>query len=73
PDTGVFIVITGDDATETDIPGAGYSFSTLKRAQALGDLQALTAHGRRVARLHVSGAGSNAGPEIEQAIAPEGR
>ncbi|HUF24756.1 MAG TPA: hypothetical protein VMN81_11545 [Vicinamibacterales bacterium] len=68
PDTGVFIVITGDDATETDIPGAGYSFSTLKRAQALGDLQALTAHGRRVARLHVGGADANAGPAIEETL-----
>lgn len=56
PDTGVFIVITGDDATETEVPGAGYSFSVLKRAQALGDLQALVAHGRRVAHVHISGA-----------------
>ena len=68
PDTGVFIVITGDDATETPVPGADYSFSVLKRAQALGDLQALAAHGRRVVRLHVGGAGSNAGPLIEQAV-----
>ncbi|HEX6323372.1 MAG TPA: hypothetical protein VFZ36_06570 [Vicinamibacterales bacterium] len=68
PDTGVFIVITGDDATETEIPGAGYSFSVLKRAQAIGDLQALTAHGRRVARLYIGGADANAGPLIEEAI-----
>jgi len=68
PDTGVFIVITGDDATETDIPGAGYSFSVLKRAQALGDLQALTAHGRRVARVHVGPGVDNAGPAIEEAF-----
>jgi len=63
PGTGVFIVITGDDATETDVPGAGYSFAVLKRAQALGDLQALAAHGRRVARLHVASPG-----DIDQAI-----
>jgi len=69
PDTGVFIVITGDDATETEVPGAGYSFSVLKRAQALGDLQALTAHGRRVARLHISGARTNPGPVIEEMVA----
>lgn len=69
PDTGVFIVITGDDATETEVPGAGYSFSVLKRAQALGDLQALAAHGRRVVRLHVGGAESNAGPMIEAMVA----
>jgi hypothetical protein len=45
-------VLTTDDATSTPIPDAGYSFSVLKRAQALGDVQTLEAHGRRVARLH---------------------
>ncbi len=55
PDTGVFLIVTADDRTNTMIPGAGYSFSTLKRAQALGDYQALAAHGRRVARVHVTG------------------
>jgi glucose-6-phosphate isomerase len=54
PATGVFVVITGEDETETAVPGTGFTFSVLKRAQALGDLQALTAHGRRVARLHVA-------------------
>ena len=68
PDTGVFIVITGEDATETEVPGAGYSFAVLKRAQALGDLQALAAHGRRVIRLHIGSANANAGPMIEEAI-----
>lgn len=69
PDTGVFIVITGDDATETEVPGAGYSFSVLKRAQAMGDLQALTAHGRRVARMHIAGATTNPGQAIEKMVA----
>jgi glucose-6-phosphate isomerase/transaldolase/glucose-6-phosphate isomerase len=50
------------------VPGAGYSFSVLKRAQALGDLQALTAHKRRVARLHV-GAAKSPGAVIEAAFA----
>ena len=68
PDTGVFVVITGDDAIETEIPGAGYSFATLKRAQALGDLRALAAHERRVVRLHISPADANAGPLIEEAF-----
>jgi glucose-6-phosphate isomerase len=54
PDTCVAFVITADDATETLIPETGYSFSVLKRAQALGDVQTLEAHGRRVVRLHVS-------------------
>ena len=34
-------MITGDDETQTAIPEAGYSFSVLKRAQALGDVEAL--------------------------------
>jgi hypothetical protein len=68
PDTGVFVVITGDDASETDVPGAGYSFAVLKRAQALGDLQALAAHERRVTRLHIASPGANAGPAIEAAF-----
>jgi transaldolase / glucose-6-phosphate isomerase len=56
PATGVFLVITADDRTTTKIPSTAYSFSILKRAQALGDYQALTAHGRRVARVHLTGA-----------------
>jgi hypothetical protein len=68
PDTGVFIVITGDDATETDVPDAGYSFAVLKRAQALGDLQALAAHKRRVVRLHIGAPDANAGSVIEAAF-----
>jgi len=32
-----------------------HSFSTLKAAQALGDLEALHAGGRRVIRLHLQG------------------
>lgn len=68
PDTGVFVVITGEDATETEIPGAGYSFAVLKRAQALGDVQALAAHSRRVIRLHLGAGVENAGPVIEAAF-----
>jgi glucose-6-phosphate isomerase len=53
PDTGTFLVITGEDATRTPVPDAPYTFSVLKRAQAVGDLQALQAHGRKTARLHL--------------------
>ena len=56
PNTPLVFLVTADDATQTDIPGAGYTFSTLKRAQALGDYETLEAHGRRVVRLHVTGA-----------------
>ena len=53
PNTAVAFVITADDETQTEIPEAGYSFSVLKRAQALGDVEALRAHGRRVVRIHL--------------------
>jgi glucose-6-phosphate isomerase len=54
PPTGVFIQITADEAQEGRIPGGDYSFAVLIRAQALGDLAALQARGRRVVRLHLA-------------------
>ena len=56
PDNVLAFVITADDETGTPIPEAGYSFSVLKRAQALGDMDALRAHGRRVVRIHLPSA-----------------
>ncbi|HEX9369252.1 MAG TPA: hypothetical protein VF921_21655 [Vicinamibacterales bacterium] len=52
PNTAVAFVITGEDATETPIPDAPYSFKQLKRAQAVGDFQTLEAHDRRTVRIH---------------------
>ena len=48
PNTGVFLQIVGDDASDLPIPGADYTFGVLKHAQALADYQALRSHGRRV-------------------------
>jgi hypothetical protein len=67
PDTGVFLVITGEDETSTPIPGAPYSFSILKRGQALGDFQSLAARRRRVARVHVTE--RQRGPALERLFA----
>ena len=55
PTTPLVFLITGEDPTQTEIPGAGYSFSVLKRAQALGDYETLASHGRRAVRIHVTG------------------
>jgi transaldolase/glucose-6-phosphate isomerase len=49
--TGVFIQIVAKDHADVAIPDAPYSFSVLKAAQALGDLQSLEAHERRVIRV----------------------
>jgi glucose-6-phosphate isomerase len=53
PNTVVAFVITGEDATRTSIPDAPYTFSQLKRAQAVGDYQTLEAHDRRAVRIHL--------------------
>jgi hypothetical protein len=49
----VAFVITGEDATDTPIPGAPFTFAQLKRAQAVGDYQTLQAHDRRTVRIHL--------------------
>lgn len=51
---GMFLLLTAADASDTAVPGAGYSFSTLKHAQALGDFDALAANGRHVVHFHIS-------------------
>jgi transaldolase/glucose-6-phosphate isomerase len=53
PDNMVFLVVTCDPAADLPVPEAGYSFGTLERAQAVGDLQALLGLGRRAFGLHV--------------------
>lgn len=68
PNTLLAFVITADDETQTMIPEAGYSFSVLKRAQALGDVQTLRAHGRRVVRIHVKDV-SRAASAVEKLFA----
>jgi len=69
PPTIVAFVFTADDETQTEIPEAGYSFSILKRAQALGDTETLAAHNRRVVRLHVRGNTRAAIEDVEAVFA----
>jgi len=76
PDSGVFLQLTADDATDIPIPGESYTFSTLKRAQALGDLRSLQSRARRVARLHLGSdatAGLRALAEAAESVAEEAR
>jgi transaldolase / glucose-6-phosphate isomerase len=51
PSTGAFVQIVDDPQTDIDIPGEPYSFGTLIRAQADGDLQTLRAHGLDAVRV----------------------
>ena len=53
PNTGIFLLLTATDASATPVPGAGYTFSALKQAQALGDFDALVANHRHVVHYHL--------------------
>ncbi|MDQ6781226.1 MAG: hypothetical protein M3Z37_08780, partial [Candidatus Eremiobacteraeota bacterium] len=60
PNTGFFVQLIGGDTLTLPIPDQPFDFATLKDAQALGDLQSLQAHGRRVIRIDL-GADIDAG------------
>ena len=53
PNSGVFLVITADDPEDLAVPGQRYSFGTIKRLQARGDLEVLQSRDRRVLRVHL--------------------
>jgi transaldolase/glucose-6-phosphate isomerase len=55
PKTGVFLQLVHDGPDDVSIPGAGYSFGTLKNAAATGDLQTLRAHGLPAERVRLEG------------------
>jgi transaldolase/glucose-6-phosphate isomerase len=52
PPSGIYLQLTADPERDLPIPGWHETFGTLVAAQALGDLRALQARGRRVLRLH---------------------
>ncbi len=52
PKTGLFLQIVQDDGRDVPIPGQPYSFSILKQAQSLGDLESLSS--RRLPVLRVT-------------------
>jgi transaldolase/glucose-6-phosphate isomerase len=47
------VQLTGDDLEDEYIPERGYTLGQIKHAKALGDMQALRKHGRRVIRIHL--------------------
>ena len=53
PKTGLFLQIVQDDTKDVAIPGQPYSFSVLKQAQAIGDLQSLTSRRMPVVRVNL--------------------
>ncbi len=53
PDTGLYLLLTGDTAVDLPIPDSQGGFAVLQRAQALGDERALLERGRRVLRVNL--------------------
>jgi len=53
PNTGVFLQVTCDDATDLPVPGQKYTFGTVKAAQARGDFEVLVERERRALRVHL--------------------
>jgi hypothetical protein len=51
PDSGLFLQLTCEDVEDAPVPGRRYTFGLLKKAQALGDLEALRKHHRRALRV----------------------
>jgi hypothetical protein len=54
PNTGVFLQLTCDDASDLSVPGQKYTFGIVKAAQARGDFQVLVERNRRALRVHLS-------------------
>src|ERR1700680_2865223 len=51
PKTGLFLQVVQDDTRDVSIPGQPFSFSILKQAQSLGDLQSLSSRRLPVMRV----------------------
>jgi transaldolase / glucose-6-phosphate isomerase len=54
PNSGVFLQITADCASDIAVPGRKASFGVIEAAQARGDFRVLAQRGRRVLRAHLS-------------------
>ena len=53
PKTGLFLQIVQEDARDVPIPGQPYTFSVLKQAQSLGDMQSLSSRRLPVLRVNL--------------------
>jgi transaldolase/glucose-6-phosphate isomerase len=53
PNSGVFLQVTCDDASDLRVPDQKYTFGVVKAAQARGDFQVLADRGRRALRVHL--------------------
>jgi transaldolase/glucose-6-phosphate isomerase len=60
PNSGVFLMITGDAVNDLPVPGQRYTFGIIERLQASGDYEVLAGRGRRVLRVHL--------PDVESGL-----
>ncbi len=65
---GVFFQFVAKDQEDAPIPDVPYTFSVLKAAQALGDLQTLEEHQRRVIRINLGASIADGLGELRQAV-----
>jgi hypothetical protein len=76
PPSGVFVQLV-DDGTRShpplEVPGAGYDFAALIRAQAIGDGRALRGRGLPFLRVHLPGDAAAGIAALAAAIDPEGQ
>jgi hypothetical protein len=68
PPTGVFLQLIHDGDEDVEVPGAGYTFGTLKNAQAIGDLQTLRSHGLPAQRIRLEGDSAEAVESLTEKI-----
>jgi len=59
----------GKTAADAAVPGEPYTFGVFKRAQALGDLEALRRHGQRALRVHLNGSPDAALERLDTLVA----
>ena len=64
PASGVFVQIVRESPVDAPVPGMPYTFARLQAAQAQGDLEALLARGRRVARVTLEELAAEAGTRL---------
>jgi transaldolase / glucose-6-phosphate isomerase len=68
PKTGLFLQIVQEDTKDVPIPGQPYTFSVLKQAQAIGDLQSLTSRRLPVVRVTLGSQPATGWRELAAAV-----
>ncbi len=73
PPSGVFLQLVDDGSEGVEVPGAGYDFAALIRAQALGDGRALRSRGLPFLRVHLPGSAAEGIAALAAALNREDR